>query len=148
MKQRVRVTHAVDRDRRTVAHAAPTVVATERGIVLRVPGVEGKYDVSVPGPVLRAAMASWAGMAMLALKSRVVAFTHTGKVTAYEDLPEVRQRTFERLVRGWQEVAAAGGDTSGAEESLGRWLAQADDTEEAEVERVNVLRRKLGLADV
>ena len=148
MKQRVRVTHAVGRDRRTVAHAAPTVVATERGIVLRVPGVEGKYDVSVPGPVLRAAMASWGGMATLALKSRVVAFTHTRKVTAYEDLPEVRQRAFERLVRGWQEVAAAGGDTSGAEESLGRWLAQADDTEEAEVERVNALRRKLGLADV
>ena len=137
---------------RTVATGEPTLLTSEAGVMLRVPGCAeegpGDWSVWLPGPVLREATSDWMGMASMSVRARVALVQQTGVVTAFDDLPPARQRSFERLIRGWRDVAEAGGDLSGAAESLARWLEAADDGEEAELERVNVLRRKLGLADV
>lgn len=137
---------------RAVAKGEPTLLTSEAGVMLRVPGCAeegpGDWSVWLPGPVLREATADWMGMASISMRARVALVERTGVVTAFDDLPPERQRSFERLIRGWHDVAAAGGDMSGASESLARWLEAADEGEEAEVQRVNVLRRKLGLPDV
>ena len=137
---------------RTVAKGEPTLLVSEAGVMLRVPGCAeegpGDWSVWLPGAVLREAVAQWMGMASMAVRARVALVRRTGVATAFDDLPPARQRSFERLIRGWHDVAEAGGDVSGAAESLARWLEAADDGEEAELERVNRLRRAVGLADV
>ena len=138
--KRVTVTHWHAGDRRTVADAKPTMVASEAGVNMRVPAADGHWNVWLPGPLLREALDLWREMPTFGLRVRMrVVSTKRGDAVAFEKLPAERQRSFERLIRGWRE---------GAEESLARWLEAAGDSEEAELERVNVLRRKLGLADV
>lgn len=70
-----------------------------------------------------------------------------GAVSSVEDWPAERRRAFARLVRAWHDLADAGADCTGAPASLERFLCD-DGSPAAEIERVNLLRSQLGLADV
>lgn len=131
---------------------APDVAATPQGVALRMRGRDGHpVAVSLSAGLLRLALEAWTAQVVeqaVERSSGVSIVGRDGAVTSYERLPPERQRTFARLVRGWQELKAAGHPNADDEgnASLARWLAD-DGSDESELARVNALRRGLGLPD-
>ena len=127
----------------------PTVVATRKGVLLTLRG-EAAVQVSLSGELLRSCVAAWtAGVMGMAVAGAagVTVVGESGRVANFAELTPDQQRWFTQLVRGWQELAAAGYPDAGrlGEASLARWLEDMDSSEPAQV---NALLRELGLDEI
>ena len=124
------------------------VKALRGGVALSLVGTKGvaPWRVEIPIGILRRCLAQWAqseagsvaiGAAMAVLDGE--------RVTRVETMTAKRALAFVRLVKNWQGLLEADWPNARveAEESLARWLADADG--DGEIERVRELRRSLGL---
>lgn len=135
---------------RTVAKGAACgtdVEALRGGVALSLVGTKGvaPWRVEIPIDVLRRCLAQWAQQEAGAVAIGAAMVLDGERVTRLETMTAKRAMAFVRLVRNWQALIEADWPNARveAEESLARWLADADG--DGEIERVRALRRGLGL---
>lgn len=138
---------------RTVAKGtveAADIEALPNGVALSLVGTKGvaPWRVEIPIEVVRRCLAAWARSlvgSVVVGAEQALAVIDAESVMRRETMTASRALSFMRLVQGWQGLMEADHPNAKveAEESLARWLADADG--DGEIERVRELRCALGL---